>query len=245
MPCVCALKPEGVIYTSPGNIPVTDGFSEIIEVQSSLDMFSNGDALATLGLSMDDFTLPFGTYRIENGTLGTFPNAMDKAGYVLRFGKPTDIKEILFSDTFGIFMRRAVISGGVMVWGSWVACAPTPSTSGAFHLRIGSKYQFPSIADNSVGIIDLGAPTTTPVILRVADNNACGGTFAIRAGSSPKIRPMGVTTSSTPIATVAAALTGTTGDDGNITIGCDDTGKIYIENRSGSGRTLLAWLERY
>lgn len=239
------LEPGGMRHYQPGNVPVADGSSAFVGVSKSLDIFSNGDVLADLSLSIDDFGLPFGTYRIEAGSLGTFPNSTDKAGFLFRFGKPTDIKDVLYTDTFGVFMRRATLSSGVMVWGSWVACGPTPATAGAWYLRIGSKYQFPLIADDGVGVIDLGAAMITPVILRVADNNASGGQFLVRAGESPQIRPTGVTTTSTPVAAVNTALTGTTGADGSISVGCDETGKIYIENRSGSGRLFLAWLERY
>lgn len=108
---------------------------------------------------------------------------------------------------------------------------------------LGVRHSFGSIADDGVGIIDFGT-TVTALMFRFADNNGNGGNFAVRSAASPLIRPMGVTSGGTTIASVNTALTGTTGTDGNITIGCDTTGKVYIENRSGGARTFIAWVER-
>lgn len=108
---------------------------------------------------------------------------------------------------------------------------------------LGVRHSFSSIADDAVGTIDFGGTVTT-MMFRFADNNGNGGNFAIRSAASPSIRPMGATSGGTTIASVNTALTGTTGTDGNITIGCDATGKVYIENRSGTSRSFIAWVER-
>lgn len=118
--------------------------------------------------------------------------------------------------------------------------APSSDTDG---LAVGGARYTMTINDDAVSTIDFGA-TVTALIFRFADNQGNGGNFAVRAASSPLIRAMGVTSGGATIASVNTALTGTTGTDGNITIGCDNTGKVYVENRSGSQRSFIAWVER-
>ncbi|WP_234838752.1 hypothetical protein [Sinorhizobium medicae] len=61
------------------------------------------------------------------------------------------------------------------------------------------------------------------------------GIFGIRAASSPAAS--GNRIADANVVAVTTALTGTTGTDGNITLGVQD-GVLYVENRVGSSQNI-------
>lgn len=247
---------NAVRYYTPSNIPAVDAPSSFVPVTHAIDFARHGDALSLMAESIDTVTLDFGSYRTTGATLGTFPNGTDKAGWLQRDGKDTVLHDLLYTDTGGLFTRSATLVGGVLTWGGWTVLGPTPTapmpiarggtgatTATGVLTALGIRYDFPSIADDAVGVIDLGA-TNTIVEVTFQDNDGNGGRFCVRAAGSPRCRPGGVTVGSITIDATTGALTGTTGVDGRWTVSADDTGKIYVENRSGSGRSARVWVMR-
>lgn len=90
-----------------------------------------------------------------------------------------------------------------------------------------------TVLDDNVMIVDLG--TTVFNLLFALSGNGTGaprGLFAARAATGPFCASI-VSTGGTVTATTGA-LAGTTGADGTVTVSADTTGKLYVENRSGS-----------
>ncbi|MEY9830244.1 hypothetical protein ABIA25_002059 [Sinorhizobium fredii] len=93
---------------------------------------------------------------------------------------------------------------------------------------------FFTIADDSVATIDLRRSVFSGAVHLTA-GSARHGIFTIRAASTPTVSANRVTDANT-VAT-AAVLTGTTGTDGNLTLGVQ-SGVLYIENRLGSSQSV-------
>lgn len=93
---------------------------------------------------------------------------------------------------------------------------------------------FFTIADDSVATIDLHRSVFTGAV-HVTAGSTRHGIFTIRAASTPTVSANRITDANT-VAT-AAVLTGTTGTDGNLTLGVQ-SGILYIENRLGSSQSV-------
>jgi len=90
-----------------------------------------------------------------------------------------------------------------------------------------------TVLDDNVMIVDLG--TTVFNLLFALSGNGTGaprGLFAARAATGPFCAVI-ASTGGTVTATTGA-LAGTTGADATVTVSADNTGKLYVENRSGS-----------
>ena len=99
-----------------------------------------------------------------------------------------------------------------------------------------------AIPDDGVYVIDLGAPVTSGTLELVhnttpAASRPCGK-VRFRASASPLCA---VLYQENILATRTVELTGTTGPDGTITVSSTATGKLFVENRSGTplGVTLI------
>lgn len=99
-----------------------------------------------------------------------------------------------------------------------------------------------TIADDAVAIIDPPGQDLTCNLhlcpLSPPANGNPAGSFWGRATGSPACTTINVT-HPTNTATSTSVLTGTTGTDGNLTVSFANSGKIYIENRTGVSRTFL------
>jgi hypothetical protein len=100
-----------------------------------------------------------------------------------------------------------------------------------------------SIADDAVGTIALGGAVTGGMVTIYTNAAASGqATFHFRASSSPfcvVVNQTGVVWAGS-----TAALTGTTGVDGQITVSVDTLGNITVENRSGAARAFFATVQQ-
>lgn len=91
-----------------------------------------------------------------------------------------------------------------------------------------------SVADDTAFSIALGRSIfsgTAIITAGVAER----GIFGIRAAPTPAVGPNWVTDAN--VVAVATTLVGTTGTDGNLTLGVQD-GVLYVENRTGSAQNI-------
>ncbi|XNY07044.1 hypothetical protein ACMFL9_26515 [Sinorhizobium meliloti] len=91
-----------------------------------------------------------------------------------------------------------------------------------------------SVADDTAFSVALGRQIfsgTAIITAGVVDM----GIFGIRAASSPAVSANRITDAN--VVAVATALAGTTGADGNLTLGVQD-GVLYVENRTGSAQNI-------
>jgi len=91
-----------------------------------------------------------------------------------------------------------------------------------------------SVADDTAFSITLGRSIfsgTAIITAGVAER----GIFGIRAASAPLVGPNWITDAN--VVAVATTLAGTTGTDGNLTLGVQD-GVLYVENRTGSAQNI-------
>lgn len=137
------------------------------------------------------------------------------------------LRNILVGDTVDVSERATpfLYSGSM----TNIRTSPqiTPSANSAF------CYGF-TIANDSVAIIDPHKSIFTGVGI-LTGNSATYGQFFIRAAATPNIIPMFPSTANVDV--LAAALTGTTGTIGKMTIGVQP-GLIYIENRLGVSQSI-------
>lgn len=120
-------------------------------------------------------------------------------------------------------------------------------TSGGFiHANVTGIQRLPSttIADDAVLLYDPPDFSTVfgaVVVFKTTTNTQPHGLLWVRAATTPVVAPILITGGVTP-GYYNTALTGTTGTDGRINFGVDDTGKFYIENRVGFAITVSAWM---
>lgn len=98
-------------------------------------------------------------------------------------------------------------------------------------------YDF-TIADDGVAQINLRRSVFTGWLM-ITVGTVQRGIYMVRAASSPTSAAYGTPTAN--MATATTVLTGTTGTDGNFTVGVTD-GVIYLENRLGSSQRVSASL---
>lgn len=95
-----------------------------------------------------------------------------------------------------------------------------------------------TIDDDSVAVIDLHRSVFTGFLM-VSAGYTNYGIYVVRSASSnPTLTAI---TASSNMETVAASLSGTTGADGKFTVGVQN-GKVYLENRLGSGQRVSCTL---
>lgn len=100
------------------------------------------------------------------------------------------------------------------------------------------------IADDGFTSIDV--PGTVPAAILVLTGNGSSDVtsiFYVRASASPSCKVMSTPSGSTAPTATTGALAGTTGTDTQFTVSAHTDGKVYLENRLGSSRTVgYAWL---
>jgi hypothetical protein len=113
------------------------------------------------------------------------------------------------------------------------AMAMPPAVAGSFRSMTPV-----SVSDDTA--ISLVAQRAQGFVFLSTDSTTHNGIFWFRVSASPDLQVFG--TPGTNLNNTTGVLSGTTGTDAKMTISAGNDGKIYVENRSGSTRTITLTL---
>lgn len=188
------------------------------------------------------------------------PSIADSTGLVAGYVAPGLYKITITSGAVSLQRRYVLIDGGDAadrrtalgaVASSSVATSGASkilqlTSGGLVHYAVSGVQRLASVAvaDDAVVVYDppdLTAIYGALVMFKTSTNTQPHGMLWARCTTTPATSSVAMFGGVTP-GYYSTALTGTTGTDGRINFGADDTGKFYIENRVGFTLSISAWL---